>query len=81
MPTEKEYFGDSYLFESQGNVTQCTLVKGEEPKYVVVLDKTIMYPQGGGQPSDTGRLIGENGTVFQVEFVSVDKETGDISHK
>ncbi len=29
----------------------------------VVLDKTAFYPLGGGQPSDTGRLIFESGEV------------------
>jgi alanyl-tRNA synthetase len=39
----------------------------------VILDRTAFYPEGGGQPSDTGRLAG----VAVREVVEVD---GDILH-
>lgn len=29
----------------------------------VVLDRTVFYPGGGGQPADTGRLVGPAGTI------------------
>jgi Ser-tRNA(Ala) deacylase AlaX len=29
----------------------------------VVLDQTILYPQGGGQPFDTGSIEAEDGTI------------------
>jgi len=34
----------------------------------VVLDATVFYPQGGGQPADTGAISGV-GTRFLVEDV------------
>jgi len=43
----------------------------------VILDKTLFYPQGGGQESDRGRLEKE-GLIFKVEAVS--KEGEDIIH-
>jgi len=43
----------------------------------VILDRTLFYPQGGGQESDRGRLEKE-GLIFKVESVS--KEGEDIIH-
>ncbi len=43
----------------------------------VTLDKTLFYPQGGGQECDRGRLEKE-GLIFKVESVS--KEGEDIIH-
>jgi len=39
----------------------------------VVLDRTAFYPLGGGQPSDTGRLIFESG---EVRVRAVEKRAG-----
>jgi len=44
----------------------------------VVLDKTAFYPQGGGQPNDTGRFI-LNGEEFSVVYVG--KFSGNVSHE
>jgi|CXWL01.1.fsa_nt_gi Ser-tRNA(Ala) deacylase AlaX len=50
----------------------------EHGKMMVILDKTIFYPQGGGQPFDTGTISGE-GVEFQVNEVRhVDGEV--VSH-
>jgi misacylated tRNA(Ala) deacylase len=63
---------DSYLKE-----TQATVVSVEEGKFVI-LDQTIFYPKGGGQPNDTGKII--RGTeVFNVVYVG--KFSGEISHE
>ncbi len=44
----------------------------------VILDQTIFYPQGGGQPSDHGEIHTENG-VFKVTDVRLD-EDGVVHH-
>jgi alanyl-tRNA synthetase len=66
MFTEKLYYSDSFL-------TSCTakVVKVDGPK--IYLDKTVAYPEGGGQISDTGSLR-VNGMV--VPFNDVQKGLG-----
>lgn len=44
-------------------------------KIVIVLDQTIFYPQGGGQPYDTGTIKSVDGHfVFQVQEVWLNEE-------
>jgi misacylated tRNA(Ala) deacylase len=44
----------------------------------IILDKTIFYPKGGGQPCDSGRIIRED-DEFPVVFVI--KKDGKVSHE
>jgi len=72
--TEVLYFLDCYLKEFEATVEKVT-----EGKYVV-LDRTAFYPESGGQPGDTGKLIRErDGAEFEVVYVG--KFNGDISHE
>jgi misacylated tRNA(Ala) deacylase len=66
------YLEDSYLKECDAVVASVN-----EGKYVV-LDQTIFYPKGGGQPCDTGRIIRGN-DVYNVVYVG--KFSGEISHE
>lgn len=49
-----------------------------EEYHVIVTEKTIFHPQGGGQPSDTGVLKGPSGT-FTVTAVRTDAN-GQVLH-
>lgn len=72
--TEALYFLDCYLKEFEATVEKVT-----DDKFVV-LDRTAFYPESGGQPSDTGKLIRESdGAEFNV--LHVGKFNGDISHE
>ena len=51
--TEKLYETDSYLQRFTATVLACTPARDG---YAVVLDRTAFFPEGGGQPCDTGRL-------------------------
>jgi misacylated tRNA(Ala) deacylase len=46
----------------------------------VVLADTICYPQGGGQPGDTGSLTLPDGSVLPIENTRRDPDSGDIVH-
>jgi misacylated tRNA(Ala) deacylase len=63
---------DSYLKELRS-----TVVSVKDGKYVI-LNQTIFYPKGGGQPHDTGQIV-RGGEVFNVVYVG--KFLGEISHE
>jgi len=70
--TKALYLEDSYLKQSPARV-----VSVKDGKYVI-LDQTIFYPKGGGQPHDTGKIIKDNKTY---NVVYVGKFSGEISHE
>ncbi|MBQ8305827.1 MAG: alanyl-tRNA editing protein [Blautia sp.] len=53
METRRLYYEDVYTKEFEAEVLECRPLG---KKYAVVLDKSAFYPEGGGQPSDTGFL-------------------------
>lgn len=53
MPTERLYYVDPYQTEAEATVLSCEAAKGG---WRVILDRTIFYPTGGGQPCDFGTL-------------------------
>ena len=51
--TEKLYYADSRLFAFRARVTGCEEGEGG---FLVTLDRTAFFPEGGGQSADTGSL-------------------------
>lgn len=51
--TEKLYDYDAYKTEFTANVIECTK---DGDKYIVVLDKTLFFPEEGGQSCDKGTI-------------------------
>lgn len=70
--TQALYLEDSYLKDCDA-----TVVSVKDGKYVV-LNQTIFYPKGGGQPWDTGKMIRGN-EVYNVVYAG--KFSGEISHE
>jgi|TARA_R110000868_G_scaffold390482_2_gene660168 misacylated tRNA(Ala) deacylase len=69
--TEELFRDDSYLKSCTAKV----LASGPDG---VVLDRTVFYPTGGGQPGDSGTLAGAGGTIVITEAV---KGGDGILHK
>ena len=49
------YERQPYRREIDVEVLECGPAEGDRPAWAI-LDDTILYPEGGGQPSDRGRL-------------------------
>ena len=55
METEKLYYADPFLTDFTATVLDC---QPDKNGYLVTLDRTAFYPEGGGQPADHGVLDG-----------------------
>lgn len=76
MKTEPLYLTDPYLKEMNATVVE-VVPEGEE-QFRIILDQTVFYPMGGGQPTDQGHLIFENGISLEVFQVML--KDGEIWH-
>ncbi len=70
-PTRKLYYEDPYMREFEANVLYSK--DGE-----VILDATAFYPEGGGQPCDTGKFVWSGG---EVKVTDVQKYGEVVVHK
>jgi alanyl-tRNA synthetase len=75
MTTQKNYYQDPYLQELEAQVIA---VEPGNNLINVILDKTIFYPEGGGQPSDRGEISSSSWNT-KVEYVRSDNET--VTHQ
>lgn len=84
--TDKLYLKDSYVESFQATVLEA---RKTTAGWEIILDRTAFYPEGGGQPSDTGNIDGipvtyvreENGQVLHVmpECPAAQTVTGSIN--
>ena len=68
--TRKLYYEDVYQKEFTAEVLEC---RETDRGYEVVLDQTVFYPEGGGQPCDLGILNG-------ISVVDVQEKGSEIVH-
>lgn len=70
MNTQKLFEIVSHMIEFEATVLSCEKIG---KNFAIVLDKTAFFPNGGGQPSDTG-YIGD------IEVIDVQIVEGNILH-
>lgn len=68
------YLKDSYLKEFTSIVRAAF---DQDGTHLIVLDQTAFYPTGGGQPHDTGTIVAEDGTAYEVTDVKKTHYTQD----
>ena len=81
--TDKLFYRDSHMTKFTANVMDC---QEKDGKYLVILDRTAFFPEGGGQYADTGRLddvrvldvYEENGIIYHVTDHWMEPGTGSV---
>jgi len=77
---DEDMSGTDPLFQQDAYLRSCTAQVTEVLPDGVVLDRTVFYPLGGGQPGDTGVLRARDGREWKV--VDTRKgEAGRIVHR
>jgi len=71
--TEKLYTTDAYLDVCDARVVAVTPLG-------IVLDRTVAYARGGGQPGDTGTLTTDVATLELVDTFT-DRDSGELIHQ
>ena len=71
--SENIYSTDAYARE-----LDATVVEVDPDAHAVLLERTVFYPGGGGQPADEGELSGESGGTWRV--TGAKKRGDDVWH-
>jgi misacylated tRNA(Ala) deacylase len=71
--SENICYTDAYARQADAVVVEL-----DADAHAVLLDRTVFYPGGGGQPADTGRLVGDAGGSWRV--TGAKKRSDDIWH-
>ncbi len=72
--TEELFRGDSQLMECAATITAINDRGG------IILDRTVFYPTGGGQPGDSGELVLADGRIVAIATTVKDRDSGQIVH-
>ncbi len=71
--SENLCYADAYARQ-----TEAVVVEVDSEARAVLLDRSVFYPGGGGQPADTGQLIGDSGGAWRV--IGAKKRGEEIWH-
>ena len=64
--TDLLFYKDFYQKEADAKILD---VVEKEDTVNIILDQTVFYPEGGGQPSDVG-IISIDGKIYEIEYAS-----------
>jgi len=80
--TEELFREDGYLRDCDAVVTGIAQIPGKDDATFtgVVVDRTVFYPNGGGQPGDTGRLQRADGSELKIIDTVKHRDTGEHLH-
>ena len=68
------------LFREDGYRRECEAVVQAVSDAGVVVDRSVCYPRGGGQPGDQGWMIRADGSRIAIMDTLKDRESGEILH-
>lgn len=68
------------LFREDAYLKQCSAQVLSVAHEGIVVDRTVFYPMGGGQPGDTGMLVRHDGSEIPIVDTRKDPASGDIVH-
>ncbi|MBT5841028.1 MAG: alanyl-tRNA editing protein, partial [Rhodospirillaceae bacterium] len=68
------------LFRADAYTQSCETTVVSADARGIVLDASVFYPRGGGQPGDSGALHLADGTEIAIADCFKDRETGDHVH-
>jgi len=74
MPTELLFRDDAYLKSASARVLDINERNG------IILDRTVFYATGGGQPGDIGVLVSANGTHIKIATTVYGEDKSQIVH-
>ncbi|NNM72944.1 alanyl-tRNA editing protein [Enterovirga aerilata] len=72
--TEPLFRDDAYLRDCAASVVAIT------PEGGIVLDRTVLYGQGGGQPGDAGRIVRSDGSALEIANTVYGPDRAAIVH-
>eukprot|EP00815_Leptocylindrus_aporus_P003337 CAMPEP_0116064004 /NCGR_PEP_ID=MMETSP0322-20121206/8810_1 /TAXON_ID=163516 /ORGANISM="Leptocylindrus danicus var. apora, Strain B651" /LENGTH=277 /DNA_ID=CAMNT_0003549847 /DNA_START=144 /DNA_END=977 /DNA_ORIENTATION=- len=76
-------YDGNFQLEGKSIVLKCERIN--DTKFDIILDETIFHPQGGGQPSDLGKIVFEEESsstmiALTVDNVQIERSTGLVHH-
>lgn len=74
MPTELLFRDDAYLSSCEAKVVAINERGG------IILDRTVFYATGGGQPGDIGTITSSNGAVTKIATTVYGEDKSEIVH-